>query len=65
MGEVSRTLEQMNAAQQRTIVQQCERIKELEVWERFASDLINKHLGEQITEENLEQWLTTAQTRRV
>lgn len=65
MAEVSRTLEQMNAAQQKTIIQQCERIKELEIWERFASDLINKHLGEKITEENLEQWLVAAQTRRV
>lgn len=61
MAEVSRTLEQMNAAQQRTIIQQCERIKELESWERFASYLINECIGQTVTEENLQHWLDEAQ----
>lgn len=57
MAEVSRTLQQMNAAQQKTIIEMTARIKELEVWERFASYLVNNCVGETITEQNLEQWL--------
>lgn len=58
MGEVSRTLEQMNAAQQRTIIEMSGRIKELELWERFASHLINNCEGQIVTPENLELWLS-------
>lgn len=63
MAEVARTLEQMNAAQARTIVQQVERIKELEQWEKFAAYLINHCMGQTVTEENLETWLAAAQGR--
>lgn len=57
MAEVHRTLEQMNEAQRKTIVELTARVKELGVWERFAAALINDHLGETITEANLEEWL--------
>lgn len=63
MAEVHRTLEQMNAAQQKTILQQAERIKELEQWEKFAAYLINHCMGQTVTEENLETWLAAAQGR--
>ena len=60
MGEVHRTLEQMNAAQQRTITELTFRVKELEKWERFAAYLVNNCIGKQVTEESLEQWLSEA-----
>ncbi|MNU05648.1 hypothetical protein D3C72_2505280 [compost metagenome] len=53
----------MNAAQQKTILQQVERIKELEQWEKFAAYLINHCMGQTVTEENLEAWLAAAQGR--
>lgn len=62
MAETSRTLEQMNAAQQRTILQQVDRIKELEQWEKFAAHLVNNCIGETVTPEKLEQWLLESQT---
>lgn len=62
MTEVHRTLEQMNAAQQRTIVEQLSRIKELEQWEKFAAHLINHCVGQTITVESLEKWLHESQT---
>lgn len=62
MGEVHRTLEQMNAAQQRTIVEQVGRIKELEQWEKFAAYLINNCLDQKVTPENLEKWLLESKT---
>lgn len=62
MAEVHRTLEQMNAAQQRTILNQVERIKELEQWEKFAAHLVNHCLGQTVTVESLEQWLLESQT---
>lgn len=61
MAEVHRTLEQMNAAQQRTIIEQTGRIKELEQWEKFASFLINNCIGQTVTEANLQTWLEDAQ----
>lgn len=57
MAEVSRTLEQMNAAQQKTIIELTGRVKELERWERFAAYLVNNCIGQKVTEESLEQWL--------
>lgn len=57
MAEVSRTLEQMNAAQQRTIIELTARIKELELWERFAAHLVNNCVGQPVTPENLEAWM--------
>lgn len=61
MAEVERTLEQMNAAQQRTILQQTDRIKELEQWEKFAAHLVNNCIGQTVSPENLEQWLADSQ----
>lgn len=61
MAEVHRTLEQMNEAQRKTIVELTARVKELGVWERFASHLINNCIGQVITEEALEQWLSQVQ----
>ena len=58
MGEVSRTLEQMNAAQQRAIIEMSGRIKEMELWERFAAHLLNNCEGQIVTPENLELWLS-------
>ena len=57
MAEVHRTLEQMNEAQRKTIVELTAKVKELGVWERFAAHLINNCIGQTITEENLERWL--------
>ena len=57
MAEVSRTLEQMNAAQQKTIIELTNRVKELEKWERFAAYLVNNCEGQVITMESLEKWL--------
>lgn len=62
MTETSRTLEQMNAAQQRTILQQVDRIKELEQWEKFAAYLVNDCVGQTVTIESLEKWLLESQT---
>lgn len=59
--ETSRTLEQMNEAQRKTIVELTTKVKELGLWERFAAHLINNCLGETITEAKLEQWLKEAQ----
>lgn len=61
MAETSRTLEQMNEAQRKTIVELTAKVKELGVWERFASHLINNCIGQTITEENLEAWLKEVQ----
>lgn len=61
MAEVSRTLEQMNEAQRKTIVELTTKCKELGVWERFASYLINNCVGQTVTEENLERWLKEVQ----
>ena len=60
MAEVSRTLEQMNSAQQKTIIELTARIKELELWEKFAAHLVNNCVGQTITEESLDHWLKEA-----
>lgn len=62
MAQTERTLEQMNAAQLRTITEQTTRIKELEQWEKFAAHLINNCLDQIVTPENLEKWLLESQT---
>lgn len=59
--ETSRTLEQMNEAQRKTIVELTAKVKELGLWERFAAHLINSCIGETITEAKLEQWLKAVQ----
>ena len=57
MGETTNTMEQRNESQRRTIEKQVLRIKELEQWEKFAAHLVNKCIGQKVTEENLETWL--------
>lgn len=57
MGETTNTMAERNAGQAITIGKQAQRIKELELWERFASHLINNCIGQTVTPENLELWL--------
>lgn len=57
MAETHRTLEQMNEAQRKTIVELTAKVKELGMWERFAAHLVNNCVGETITVEKLEKWL--------
>ena len=64
MAETTNTLEERNASQKRTIEKQVDRIKELELWEKFAAHLVNKCIGQTITPENLEQWMEDCQKRR-
>lgn len=61
MADTHRTLEQMNEAQRKTIVELTTKVKELGVWERFAEHLINNCIGQTVTEETLEQWLNQVQ----
>lgn len=61
MSETSRTLEQMNAAQQKTILELTQKVKELKVWEKFAAHLINHCADQTVTPENLEKWLEECQ----
>lgn len=62
--ETKNSLEDMNANQRKVIERQVEDIKklknqisQLQMWERFAASLINNHIGETVTEVNLEKWL--------
>lgn len=64
MAEVSRTPGEQILAQQRTIVDATKRIKDLELWEKFAAHLVNHCVGQTITPENLEQWMEDCQKRR-
>ena len=64
MGETTNTMEQRNESQRRTIEKQVEQIKdlktkvkELEVWERFAAYLLHNCEGQSVAEENLQTWL--------
>lgn len=59
--ETSRTLEQMNAAQQKTILELTARVNELKLWEKFAAHLINKCTDQIVTPDNLEKWLEECQ----
>lgn len=61
MAETHRTLEQMNEAQRKTIIELTTKVKELGMWERFAAALVNEHVGKTITVENLELWLKQVQ----
>lgn len=65
MGETTNTMAERNAGQAITIGKQAQRIKELELWERFASHLINNCIGQTVTPENLELWLADATKRKV
>lgn len=62
--ETSRTLEQMNEAQRKTIVELTQKVKDLSQWERFAAHLVNNCMGQTVTEENLEAWLAAAQGKQ-
>jgi len=64
MGELHRTPAEQILAQQRTIVDATQRIKELELWEKFAAHLVNNCIGQKITPENLEKWMEDCQKRR-
>jgi hypothetical protein len=64
MSETTNTMEQRNESQRKTIVKQVERIKELELWEKFAAHLLNNCVGLTVTPENLEKWLEDCQKRR-
>lgn len=64
MSEKTNTLEERNESQRKTILRQAERIKELEVWEKFATHLINNCIGKKVSAEALETWLTECQARR-
>lgn len=64
MGESTNTLQERNDSQKRTIEKQVARIKELELWEKFAAHLINHCIGQTVTPENLEQWMEDCQKRR-
>ena len=65
MGETTNTMAERNAGQAITIGKQAQRIKELELWERFASHLINNYINQTVTPENLELWLADATKRKV
>lgn len=62
--EKSNSLEDRIEGQKRLIHKQVDRIKELMVWEKFASHLVNNCLGQTITEENLEKWLAEANSQK-
>ena len=66
--ETSRTLEQMNEAQKKTILELSQklqaankRIAELTLWETFVAHLINEREGEVITEANMQTWMQALQ----
>lgn len=65
MGETTNTMAERNAGQAITIGKQAQRIKELELWERFAAHLINNCIGQTVTPDNLELWLADATKRKV
>lgn len=64
MAETTNTLEERNESQHKTILKQVERIKELEIWEKFAAHLLHNCIGQTITPESLEKWLEEAQQPR-
>lgn len=64
MGETTNTMEQRNAGQAITIGKQAAeinvlkaKVKELEIWERFAAYLLHNCEGQTVAEENLQTWL--------
>lgn len=59
--ETTRTLEQMNEAQRKTIVELTAKVKELKLWEKFAAHLINNCTDQTVTPANLEKWLEDCQ----
>ncbi len=63
MNEKTNTLEERNESQKRLIYRQVSRIQELEIWEKFASHLLNNCIGQTVTEENLERWMQEATAR--
>lgn len=64
MSQTERTLEQMNAAQQKTILELTQQVKQLKlevkenaIWARFAGYLLDHCEGQTIYEENLQRWM--------
>lgn len=62
--QTERTLEQMNAAQQKTILELTQEVKKLKqevhenaIWSRFAGYLLDNCEGQTIYEEHLQQWM--------
>ena len=55
--QTERTLEQMNAAQLKTIQELTQKVKDLEIWERFVGYLLDSCEGQTITEEGLQAWM--------
>lgn len=57
MGETRNTPEQQIEGQRKTIVELTQRVKDLEIWERFAAYLVETCDGHTITPENLTGWM--------
>lgn len=55
--QTERTLEQMNAAQLKTIQELTQKVKDLEIWERFVGYLLDSCEGQTISEEGLQAWM--------
>lgn len=56
--QTERTLEQMNAAQLKTIQELTQRVKDLEIWERFAAFLISDcNMQPEVLQESMEAML--------
>jgi hypothetical protein len=57
-GEVKRTLEQMNDAQKKTIIELTQKVKDMEIWERFVGYMIENCEGQVVSEENFQSWMS-------
>lgn len=57
MGETRNTPEQQIEGQRKSIVELTQRVKDLEIWERFAAYLLQTCDGQTITPENLASWM--------
>lgn len=55
--QTERSLEQMNAAQLKTIQELTQKVKDLEIWERFVGYLLDSCEGQTISEESLQAWM--------
>lgn len=57
MGETRNTPEQQIEGQRKSIVELTQRVKDLEIWERFAGYMLENCEGQTVTEENLQSWM--------
>lgn len=55
--QTERTLEQMNAAQKKTIEELTQKVKDLQIWERFVTYLLDSCEGQEISEEGFQGWM--------